>query len=221
MSLVPLAEEIGRDEAREIARRELVRPIYHRDDPSLVERIVREFFELLGRISERGADVAPGGWPGMAALLVLLVLLIIAIRLRLGALRRSHAERAALLDGHPRTAAEHRAAAERAAAAGAWAEAIRERLRAIARDLEERAIVEPKAGRTADELAAEAGAALPANAADLRAAAQTFDDVAYGGRPATAEGYERLVRLDEELRRAKPAAAEPTLADSTAAGSRQ
>ena len=64
-------------------------------------------------------------------------------------------------------------------------------MRAIVRSLEERALLDPRPGRTADEAAAEAGRALPAHADRLRAAARDFDDVTYGGRTATGTGVHR------------------------------
>jgi hypothetical protein len=97
------------------------------------------------------------------------------------------------------SAAEHRAEAERLAAAGRWAEAIRERLRAIARDLEDRAIVDPLPGRTAHELAEAAGRRLPELAAHLTAAAGLFDDVTYGEADGTPDGYATLAALDERI----------------------
>ena len=68
-------------------------------------------------------------------------------------------------------------------------------------------IVDSTPGRTAGELAAEAGRALPALAAELTAAARVFDDVTYGEVPGTAEAYGILRdRLDDRLR-PRPAAA--------------
>ncbi len=49
--------------------------------------------------------------------------------------------------------------------------------------------MEPMPGRTATELAAEAGRALPALAADLDQGVRTFADVTYGERPGTPEAY--------------------------------
>ncbi len=80
-----------------------------------------------------------------------------------------------------------------------WAEAIRERLRAIARELEQRGVLDPRPGRTAAELSREAGAQLPALAEDLRNAASIFDRVWYGGRTATAADEELLRRLDSRV----------------------
>jgi hypothetical protein len=206
-------DPIGRDQARELARRELEKQIYHRDDPSVAERIlgkINEWIDSLTRtVTGAGEGGAGGGWIALAVVVTLLVLVAGAVMWRLGAVRGEAARTRALLDDEPLAAADHREAAERNAAAGAWAEAIRERLRAIARDLEERVILEPRPGRTADELAAEAGAALPDVADDLAAAVRVFDDVWYGDRPGTEDGYARLARADERVRAARPRPLDP------------
>lgn len=116
----------------------------------------------------------------------------------------------ALFADGPRSAADHRSAADAHAAAGRWTEAVQERMRAVVRSLEERTLLDPRPGRTADEAAAEAALSLPDHAADLRAAARTFDDVTYGGRTADADTYARLRALDLTLERAKPLLTGPT-----------
>ena len=126
-----------------------------------------------------------------------------ALRLKVGPLGRREAREQALFSGRARTAAEHRAAADAHAAAGEWADAVRERLRAVVRSLEERAVLDQRPGRTADEAAAEAGAALPAVAAELRRAARLFDDVWYGGRAAGPESDAALRAVDEQVRAAR------------------
>ncbi|MGH3392784.1 MAG: DUF4129 domain-containing protein [Actinomadura sp.] len=203
-----ILEPIGRDDARELARRELEKPIYHRDEPSLVERMLQRISEWLGRLSETASDPSRGGsgggWLAWVVILVLLVAVIVAIAWWVRVRQNVRSARGALLEDAPSTAKAHRSEAERLAAAGEWAAAIRERLRAIARDLEERAILDPRPGRTADELAAEAAPALPDLAAELRTGALIFDDVWYGDRPATREGYDLLTRLEERVRKAQP-----------------
>jgi hypothetical protein len=54
--------------------------------------------------------------------------------------------------------------------------------------LEDGGVLEPRAGRTAAEVAEEAGAALgdPTAAAQLASATRTFDEIWYGKRAATA-----------------------------------
>lgn len=199
---------VGRDQARELARHELRRSIYHRDEPSVLDRVLRKVTDWLNSLLNRLPGNHTGGGESWAALVILLALLILvaaAVWWRVGNIRRNAAERDGLLEGRLTTADGHRARAEAHAAAGEWAHAIRERLRAIARDLEERAILEPRPGRTADELAIEAGDALPDHAEDLTAAVRVFDDVWYGGREADADGHRRLTELDDRLRSARPA----------------
>ncbi len=82
--------------------------------------------QLLARVSE----AAPGGWFGLLGIVLLIVLVVIAVRRRTGSLDRGSAPDLLLLGGL-RTAAEHRAEAEPFAGAGAYAEAVRSRLRAI------------------------------------------------------------------------------------------
>ena len=67
----------------------------------------------------------------------------------------------------------------------------------------------PGLGRTADEMAAEAGLALPAEAAALRDAARMFDDICYGERPGTAAGYALVSDLDTRIKAAAPSPAPP------------
>jgi hypothetical protein len=70
-------------------------------------------------------------------------------------------------------------------------------------ELEERGILAPRLGRTADELAAEAGRLLPALGTDLGSAARLFDDVRYGDRDGTPAGYALVKRVDAEIRSAR------------------
>jgi hypothetical protein len=77
--------------------------------------------------------------------------------------------------------------ADELAAAGRYAEAVRERLRAIVKELVEREIIEHRPGWTVTELAAIAARERPATADPLRRAATVFSDIWYGQRPATAD----------------------------------
>ncbi|MEU5589545.1 DUF4129 domain-containing protein [Streptomyces chrestomyceticus] len=196
---------IPRVPAREAAERELADPQYHQNDPNLLQRALDWLWDRIGDLFEAAAGATPGGWTGLLAIVLVILLLAVALRLRLGALRRTPASGGGALFGdRPRTAAEHRAAAERHAADSRWTEAVQERMRAIVLALEERTLLSPGPGRTADEAASEAGRALPAHAERLRAAARTFDDVTYGGRPGTAQEYAALSTLDTDLRHSKP-----------------
>ena len=196
--------ELGRDEAAQLAREELAKQVYRDAGPGLVERLVRWLLEQAGRLLDGAAGVSPGGYSGLVVVLLLVAAAVVEVRLKVGPLGRRAAREEALFVGRTRTAAQHRAAADAHAAAGEWAEAVRERLRAVVRSLEERAVLDERAGRTADEAAAEAGRALPSCAAGLRAAAVLFDEIWYGGRPAGPESYAALRDLDAQVQAARP-----------------
>lgn len=191
---------IGREAARHAAERELSKPIYHRDDPPLAERVARWLFDQLGHLLHGAAAASPGGAAGLVVIVLVVVAAVVLLRLKLGPLARAARTSTALLPDALRSAAEHRAAADRLAAEGDLAGAVRERLRAVARELEERAVLAPRAGRTAHEMAAEAGAVLPALAGSLADAARRFDEVWYGGRAALPGDDEALRNLDRAVR---------------------
>ena len=196
--------ELGRDAARELAREELARQIYREAGPGLTERVLRWVLQAVGDVLDEVAGVSPGGYAGLAVLAVLLLAAAVAIRLRVGPLGRAAASDQRLFAGRERTAHEHRERADQHAAAGEWAEAVRERLRAVVRTLEERSLLEPRPGRTADEAAAEGAAVLPTCASDLVAAARLFDEIWYGGRPAGPAADQVLRAVDERVRAARP-----------------
>jgi hypothetical protein len=197
--------DIGRDEAADAAARELANPIYHADQ-GLVATIFNWIVERIVDLLAAAATVAPGGYLSLVVLLVVVVAAVVVIRLRIGAVGRAAGGARELFEGGPVAAAEHRRAAEAFAARGEWAEAVRARLRAVVRGLEERDLLDVRPGRTADEAAREAGSVLPQCAADLAAAARTFDEVWYGGREATAEMDAQLRAVDAAVTRARPVA---------------
>ncbi|CAL9432427.1 hypothetical protein SUDANB106_02102 [Streptomyces sp. enrichment culture] len=192
--------------AREAAEDELSKPMYHENDPSLLRRLLDWVWERIGDLLDAAAGATPGGWVGLTVVVLLVVLLLVGLRLRMGALRRTpgSAGRGELFDDRPRSADEHRAAAERYASAARWSEALQERMRALVRSLEERALLDPRPGRTADEAAAEAARVLPDHTTGLYAAALAFDEVTYAGRPADQAAYLRLRDLDEAVRHSRP-----------------
>ncbi|WP_227026156.1 DUF4129 domain-containing protein [Streptomyces fodineus] len=210
---------IARDPAREAARRELSKRMYHENDPGLFQRALNAFWDWLDRMLGSAASATPGGTVGLIVVVLFVVAVLAALWWRLGTPRRQPASAAVLFDDRPRSAAEHRAAAEAHAAQSHWNQALQERMRAIVRSLEERTLLDARPGRTADEAAAEAGRALPAHIDRLRAAAREFDDVTYGGRRATEQSYDRIAELDRDLERTRPALAHSTT--STAHNTRQ
>lgn len=194
--------DIDRDAAHDAAQNELGKPIY--PSASLWDRITGWLEELLYRIMVEGSSV-PGGWFTITVLLILLaVAVFFAVRLAMRTMRTNRGADAGLFGAVEMSAAQHRAAAEQFAARGDWASAIRHRLRAVARQLEESAVLDPVPGRTATELARDAGTAIPDLAGELRRAADTFNDVTYGEQPGTEPRYRAIADLDDHLRTRAP-----------------
>jgi hypothetical protein len=195
-------DPVDRDSAREAAQHELSKGVYHADDPSPFERMLNSIVDWLNRLASQ-ADSAVGRSWGLLALLVILVTVVALIIWRTGWLGRTPA-RGPAADLSPRLSAdEHRRRADGYARDGRYAEAVRERMRAIVRELEDRGVLEPRPGRTADEVARDAGMIVPAVAGDLRSAAQLFDEIWYGGRPASAGADAAMREADQRVRSAQ------------------
>jgi hypothetical protein len=196
--LAGAVDALTREEAQQAAREELARRPYQEARPSLVNRFVTWLVEQLLDLLDAATATVPGGRLGLV-LLLLLVVAAVAVAVARIRPRRAGASGALFDAGRPLTAVDHRRLADDAARAGQWAEAVRERLRAVVRELEARGVLDPRPGRTADEVASEAGAAVPEVAGDLRRAVHVFDEVWYGGREATASSYDTLVGVDTRL----------------------
>jgi hypothetical protein len=189
---------IDRDAAHDAAQRELSKPIYPKENFS--ERINEWINDFIYRLIVKGSEV-PGGWFTVAVLLTLAVVaFIVAVRIARRTMRTNRNGDFELFDTAELSAAEHRATAERFAAEGDWTAAIRHRLRAIARQLEENDVLNPVPGRTANELARDAGQSIPQLASELTSAAASFNDVTYGERPGTEAAYRDIATLDEQIR---------------------
>lgn len=197
--------DISSDDARAAASRELTDPAYPAAQPPLLERVVTWIVNRLTEWLDAVSSVVPGGPGGLLVLALAAVVVAIIVRLRVGkvAMDRRGGGRA-VFSGRPQSSAEHRQAADQAFARGDLVKAVRERFRAIVRDLEQRGVLDERSGRTVDETAAEAGRQLPGRATELRHAAQIFDDIVYGGRAATAEDYQRLATIDAAVRTERP-----------------
>ena len=198
---VPIS--LGRDEAQRLARIELARPEYTGDGEPWTQKVLRWVIDRIDEMLSRVGSSSPLGWFGILGVVAIVVVVVVLVRRRTGPLSRGGAAPSGLFSGADRSAADFRADAQRFADAGAWAEAVRARLRAVVRDLEERGLVDVRPGRTADEIARDAGRALPSVAEELRGAARLFDDVWYGGRVADASGYAVLVEVDRTVREAR------------------
>ena len=194
--------DLTREGARSAAREELSRRPYQEAQPPLLVRALARVLEEVGELLDSVPGV-PGGRGGVVLLVLLLLGVVTAVLVRLGPLQRGGARTGGVDTGQRLTAAGHREAAERLAGEGRFAEAVRERLRAVVRELESRGVLDARPGRTAGEVARDGGAALPEAADDLALAARTFDEVWYGGRTADASSYAQLVAVDDRVTRAK------------------
>lgn len=85
--------------------------------------------------------------------------------------------------------------ADRLAAEGRYAEALRERYRAAVRDLVQHGVIEHRPGWTVTELARAAGYARPSVDAPLSSATGLFTEVWYAERAATEEHDDRMRTL--------------------------
>jgi len=201
--------DIDRDAAHEAAQRELAKPIYPRG--SLSQRFSDWIDDLLYRVALKGSEI-PGGWFTIAILLIVFAVgVVVAIRVARHTMRTNRGSDQQLFGLTELTAAQHRSTAEHYAGKDDWTAAIRHRLRAVARQLEETGVLNAVPGRTANELARDAGAALPLLASELTRAASIFNDVTYGELPGTPAGYRVVADLDDHLQSYSPAtpSAEP------------
>jgi hypothetical protein len=201
---------IGRKAAQQLARAELAKPEYHHH-VSLLETVILAVLHFLARIVNAASSAVPGGWWALVALAALAVIVTASVLNWIGPLARAHRGSGPLAtEGGTRTARDHRQEAQRLAGAGDYTAATVECVRAIAAGLEERGMLPPRIGRTADEFAAEAGRALPAHADALRDAARQFDEIRYGQRPGSRSGYERLSELDRQIMASAPRVTTPS-----------
>jgi hypothetical protein len=201
--LISGIDDITRDGARRAAHDELLNHKYRDAQPPLLVRLIGAVIRKLLELLNRAAGGVPGGRLGLLLLALVLAAFITVILVRLRPSGRRATSADVFTSGQVLTAAEHRALADEAAATGQWAEAVRERLRAIVRELEARGILEPRPGRTAGEVARDGSAAVPDIAEPLRRATTTFDEIWYGGRSADAASYDVLVAADRAVSSAR------------------
>jgi len=212
---------VGSGQAQQMAQRELAKPQYH------LHQNTSQPFQLpspSAGVSSPAPQPQPqhsssAGHAGMIVLVILAaVLLVVVVVLLLRWLGRPRTEKTVKEKAERQKtgtgaaeevlfgAARHRRNAQVAADSGDWAEAIRERFRAVIATLDERGLLPERPERTADEAARDAGALLPAHAGVLNAAARAFDDVEYGEYVGTAEGYRLISEVDDVVGDAQPGA---------------
>jgi hypothetical protein len=203
VSLPLLLDLPGRDQAREAAAHELSKRAYQDAKPPWLQRLADWLYGQLNDLLSKAAGALPGGAWALAALVAVLALGVVLLVVRLRPTRRLGTGDALFGWEGERTAQDHRDLAEAHARRAAWADAAQERFRAVVRELESRGVLDPRLGRTADEVAWEAGAVVPHLRDALVRGARVFDDLRYGERPADAQTYAAFVALDDEVRAAR------------------
>jgi len=200
-----ILDPVPRDPAREEARRELSKDIYRRSEPSAIQQVLDWLKDRLAELLDSAGGSTPGGTTGLLILVGVVLALVIAVLIRFGPLARSRSRSAEASHLEPTaTEEEHRRLADAFAAEGRYAEAVRERLRAIVRSLTDRGLLDNRLGRTATEVAVEAGHELPSVALDLVDAADLFGAIWYGRRVATADDDALLRTIDAKVSAARP-----------------
>ena len=189
--------DLTRDQAQRLAELELSDPAYRAAQPGLVERAIRWLVEWVQRVADRAAEAAPGGWLGILGLALLIVVAVLFIRWRIGPVSRAAGLTFTVDPGT--SAAQYRSHADELAASGQWEEAVSERMRALVRGSQERGLIDAHPGWTADEVATEVGRRVPDAHAFLDAAARTFDEVRYGGRPGSPAAYRAVADADDRV----------------------
>lgn len=211
--MTPLGSQMGalggpitRDGAREEARRELSKSIYQDAEPgwfseavTWINERIADLFDFV--VPEPDADgIAGFRGLGVLALLLLLIVLAVVVRLWLGPMRRTARARDSDVDlSSPLSADQLRAQAEEHAGRGAYAEAVRSRLRAVVRMLEEKGVLDQRPGRTAGELVDEVRRLTAEPVGQLATAVEAFSEIWYGGRPASPNAYQTVVAADQAL----------------------
>ena len=184
-------------EARSKLRDELLHPEYHQ------QNVLQEVLTWVEREVNKGLDRASQASPlsTLATMVIFVGLVALLAWLASQARRtaRTREEKRAVLTEEVVTAAELRARAEAALEAGRFEEAVVEGFRALAVRQVERGRLTDTPGATADEVARTLATEYPAMGERVRAGALRFDEVLYGGRPATREQATSLLALDDDL----------------------
>lgn len=194
----------GSDEARRWAAEELAKPEYRDAAPGWLDAFWESLWDWLqsldGAPSAEGTAVAPLIGVGIA---VVIAVAIVLARPRLNARSKPPQD---MFDADTAvSASDYRKRAADAASTGEWSAAVVDCFRALVRTAEDRNILEPRPGRTADEVAGELAAAFGVEARRLAWAARAFDGIRYGNETADRDAYAAMAELDASLRSQKPA----------------
>jgi len=185
------------DEARSALRTELARPEYH--DLNVIQRVL----DWVQRTVEGGLNRASSSSPleALAAMLVLVGLAAL-VTLLVARTRRSRSARSrdgGVITDEVVTAAELRARAEAALAAGNTADALVDGFRALTLRQVERGRLDDVPGATAHEVALVLEARFPDHGQRVDDSAGVFDAVLYGGHAASQAQAQAVLGLDDDL----------------------
>jgi len=214
MSLASWSPQGGLDPTPAEARRwlsdELSGPDYH---DAWLDSVIRWVLEQLAKLLDGADNLANAGLsPVITALVAVAVVALLGwvlpkVRRDPVAARRD----GAVLVDPTITPSAYRSLAVQAFADGRYDDAVLDGFRAIAKDMSDRTLLDDSPGRTAHEVSHELAQPFPDHAGRLAQVANTFDAVRYGHRRATAEQAGRVMQLDAELIRTRPAPATPSL----------
>ena len=140
-------DQPGRNEARDLARRELQRREYTAAKPPLTTRLLNYVFDKLTELVNRASGHVPGGTTGLVLLVLLVAGLVAVVVVRLRPSASARGKSALFGTGRELSADEHRTLADQAAAQGRYPDAVRERLRAVVRELEARGVIAMSSSR--------------------------------------------------------------------------
>lgn len=195
--------DISREEAQRRANEELAKATYGgipewlTDLLRWVEGVLKSFLELVTGQVQPGSGLS---W-GFIIVIVVVLIVIALIIWRVGLPRwQQRKQRDAEVEiDQSISPSEYRDLAAAAAARGDYRTAVRERFRAIVRELEFRTIITPRPSRTALEAALAASRELPPTREPMYTAATLFSAVMYGDREATAADWEQIVAAESAV----------------------
>ncbi|WP_461171858.1 DUF4129 domain-containing protein [Arthrobacter sp. Z1-9] len=194
----------GAEEARRWAAEELAKSEYRDAEPGWLDSLWRSFLDWLLSLDGPAGEAGPVPSPVIG--IVIAVIIAVAVLLARPRLNPKTRQRKQVFEPDSELrASDYRHRAEAAAAAGKWGDAVVDRFRALVRSAEDRTVLDPQPGRTADEVVLALSVPFPVEAARLEQAARTFDAVRYGNWTAGSSDYQAIATLDHTLEAMKPA----------------
>lgn len=196
--------QLSREEAQRKAAEELAKAKYGVEMPDWLRRLwdaLRQWLESLMPTEPPPQAGAPSGPQWILPVVVVLLIAAIGVivwKVGLPRLNRRHRDADVEVDAEV-SPDEYRTLADEAAARGDWETAVRERFRALVRELEIATVLDPRPSRTAMEVAWLTGRVVPTAAGEITQAANLFSEVAYGDRRPSAGDDTRMRTLVEQV----------------------